>query len=192
MENIKDEYLDLTQYAAKYYNIQQVESLDMFKSLHSLENWKERRNLSVFMELCLCCPYSNATLERFFNYMKVIKTDWGNRSNQRNLTDLLRIKVSGPTLLVFAQEYCSEAIKSWNNTERRLNTNKKRKVYKKRVSKVKSCKMSNEFIDNLVSSSSDENSEEENELTYVLSFACKYNSFYKRCMYLCLIVTVLL
>ena len=63
-----------------------------------------------FIKLCFCIPFSNAKVERFFNFMKIIKTDWRSRLGAKNLTSLIRIKVEGPNLDQFAQKYCSQSV----------------------------------------------------------------------------------
>ena len=66
-----------------------------------------------FIKLCFCIPFSNAKVERFFNFMKIIKTDWRSRLGAKNLTSLIRIKVEGPNLDQFAQKYCSKSVVYW-------------------------------------------------------------------------------
>ena len=77
--------------------------------------------------LCMCSPCSNAALERFFSYMRVVKTDWRNRLNEENLTHLLRIKVAGPPLREFHDTYCDLAVSSWYNDKHRRMGQKQRK-----------------------------------------------------------------
>ena len=70
------------------------------------------RWLSAFLlvELCLCSPYSNATVERLFSQIKVVKIDWRNCLNERNLEDLLRIKISNFSLSEFSKEYADATL----------------------------------------------------------------------------------
>ena len=58
-----------------------------------------------FLKLCFCIPFSNAKVERFFNFMKIIKTDWRNQFGAKNLTSLIRIKTEGPNSDQFAQKF---------------------------------------------------------------------------------------
>ena len=58
--------------------------------------------------------------------------DWRNRLNESNLTDLLRIKVTGPNLKEFNKKFCDVAITVWNDAKRRRPNQTKRKVYKER------------------------------------------------------------
>ena len=59
----------------------------------------------------------------------VVKTDWRNRLNERNLTDLMRIKVTGPTLHVFRERFGELAVDLWNSEKSRRKTQGKRKQY---------------------------------------------------------------
>ena len=63
------------------------------------------KNILLLTELCLCTPYSHATIEDLFSYMKVVETDWQNRLNDESLESILRIKVSGPSMSLFHDEY---------------------------------------------------------------------------------------
>ena len=58
-----------------------------------------------------------------------VKTDWRNRLNERNLTDLMRIKVTGPTLPVFRECFGELAVDLWNNDKARRTTQRKRNQY---------------------------------------------------------------
>ena len=49
--------------------------------------------------------------------------------NERNLTDLMRIKVTGPTLHVFRERFGELAVDLWNSEKSRRKTQGKRKQY---------------------------------------------------------------
>ena len=67
--------------------------------------------------------------------MRVVKTDWRNSLSEKNLTSLLRMKVTGPSLKEFVEDYCDKAVTNWyNDKDRRINQ-KPRKKYRKRKSK---------------------------------------------------------
>ena len=63
-----------------------------------------------FIKLCFCILFSNPKVERFFNFMKIIKTDWRSRLGAKKLTLLTSIKVEGLNLDQFAQKYCSKSV----------------------------------------------------------------------------------
>ena len=101
---------------------------------------KEKRDwcyILTIIELCVCTPCSNAELERFLSQMRVVKTDWRNRLSQVNLIYLFRIKVGGPSLKLFHDNYCHLAIDLWFNKKERRLGQKRCKNYRKRKSKKK-------------------------------------------------------
>lgn len=89
----------------------------------------EAKELWSVIELCLCCPYGNAVCESFISYLRVVKTDWRNRLNESNLSDLLRIKVTGPTPTAFHDTFSDLAIELWSDAKRRRPNQGKRKQY---------------------------------------------------------------
>ena len=112
-------------------------------------------NISVLIELCLSAPYANAILERFFNYMKIVKTDWRSKLNAKNLECLLRIRVEGPELNVFVEKYCSQAVDIWwGEKQRRLIQGER--SYMARRKNSKRAKFNNKFIEEFLASSSSE------------------------------------
>ena len=58
-----------------------------------------------FIKLCFCIPFSNAKVERFFNFMKIIKTDWASQFGAKNLTSLFRIRTEGPNSDQFTEKF---------------------------------------------------------------------------------------
>ena len=86
----------------------------------------------LIAEICLCAPYSNASIEGFFSQMRVVKTDWRNKLNEKNLPSLLYIKTEGPALQDFHDNFCASAVNIWFNDKERLLNQGKRKKYKKR------------------------------------------------------------
>ena len=71
------------------------------------------------IEICMCAPCSNATLERFFSQLHVIKSVWRSRLSEENLTHLLPIKVTGPSLEIFHNDYCNITGGKWYNNKNR-------------------------------------------------------------------------
>ena len=51
----------------------------------SLKDSGRFNRIFILIELSLSAPYANAIVERFFNYMKLVKTDWRSRLNAMNL-----------------------------------------------------------------------------------------------------------
>ena len=109
----------------------------------------------MVIKLCLCAPYADAIVERFFNYMKIVKTDRRSELNAKNLESLLCIRVEEPDLGVFEKEYCSFAVDMWwdENTQQ---LNQVKQSYYERKGKANRTKFTNEFIEDILASSSEE------------------------------------
>ena len=69
--------------------------------------------------------------------MRIVKTDWRNSLFESNLTLLVRIKVSGPTLKAFVDKYCANTVNNWyHGKDRRINQKPRKKYRKRRASKT--------------------------------------------------------
>ena len=90
----------------------------LWQHLFKVKKTKDWGNIFTVIELCMCTPCSKAALERFFSQMRIVKTDWRNCLLDVNLTRLLRIKVAGPLLKSFHDNYCHLAINLWFNAKR--------------------------------------------------------------------------
>ena len=75
--------------------------------------------------------------ERFFNYLKIVKTDWRSRLNERNIESLQRIKVEGPGLKEFAEKMGANPVTSCLESKEQHTTQGKHKNYKYRKTKQK-------------------------------------------------------
>ena len=86
----------------------QFSDMDVFKDINveSTELWhkvlllcKDKSEwcgvcqLALVIEICLCTPCSNAMLERFFNHLKVVKTDQRVSLSSSSLNSILHIKL---------------------------------------------------------------------------------------------------
>ena len=92
--NLEDSYIDVVKCANQYFNITEVEPLDIWTKLKQLKSKEESySSILLVVELCLCAPYSTAHLERFFNHMKCVKSDIRSSLTQLNLSSLLKIKM---------------------------------------------------------------------------------------------------
>ena len=131
IETIIDEYISLVMYAMKNYNHLIYTPLKMWQLLNPFKNERGWNNIFLIAELCFCAPCSNASLERFFSQMRIVKTDWRNSLSESNLTSLLQIKLSGPTLKVFVDKYCAKAVSNWYHDKDRQINQKPRKKYRK-------------------------------------------------------------
>ena len=75
-EILKNEFIKLTTNTTKYYNIEIIPQTEMWRKIKGGEFANNYKNILLLIELCLCTPYSNATIERFFSYMKAVKNNW--------------------------------------------------------------------------------------------------------------------
>ena len=111
-----------------------------YKPWQFLFPMKERRdwcNTFLIIEFCICTPYSNVELKRFFSQMWAVKTDWCNCLSNVNLTCLFRIKVADLSLKLIHDNYCHLAIDLWFNEKERQLGQKQCKKYGKRKSTKK-------------------------------------------------------
>ena len=76
----------------------------------------------------------NVSLERFSSQMRIVKTDLRNVLSEANLTSLRQVKVSGPSLKVFLEQYCLKAGKPWYNDNCGLNQKPRKKYGKRKAS----------------------------------------------------------
>ena len=93
----------------------------------------------LLVELCLCAPYSNAQLERFFNHLKYVKSGVRCSLTQSSLNSLLFIKMLSDDISItrFNEALSARCVEYWyKNKDRRLHQSK-RKAYKQRAGKQK-------------------------------------------------------
>ena len=136
---LETQYLSLMKYVLECMGNAVSNVMDPITMWQTLKKIKGESFPEIFLviEICLCSPFSNATLERFFSHMGVMKTDWRNRLNEQSLEDNLRIHVAGPDLTKFSETYVAKAVKAWYNDRPRRVHQKKRKKYKQRATSKK-------------------------------------------------------
>ena len=158
---LEEEYLQLIKFTNQHYKVEAFPPHQLLRQLFVTQKMQFNNIFRIF-ELCLCAPISNAKVERFFNYMKIIKTDWRNRLNEENLEALLRIKVGGPDLQGFVNSYCEDAVNLWWNQKQRRVDHKGKRKYKKRSTKItKRPRFSNEYLDEYLGTGSTSEDEDE-------------------------------
>jgi len=82
-----------------------VENMQLCEIMASLTDSQKLLfpNVVFLLEVAIICPISNATVERLFSYMKLVKTKLRNQMGDSTLDKLLRIKTEGPESLNDAQ-----------------------------------------------------------------------------------------
>ena len=93
-------------------------------------HWK---GAMLLIEICLCAPVSNASLERLFSQMNIVKSNTRNRLKNDALNAVLRIKISDISINEFHETYMQRCANFWYNRKSRRSNQPKRKTYKKRV-----------------------------------------------------------
>ena len=71
----------------------------------------------LIIEICLCAPFSNASLERLFSKMNLIKTTLCNSLTNDSLNSILRINISGLSPQSFHDEHLEKCVNYWFNTK---------------------------------------------------------------------------
>ena len=90
---------------------------------------------ALIIEICFCAPFSNASLERLFRKMSLIKTTLHNHLTNDSLNSILRILISGLPLQIFHDEHLEKCVNYWFNSKNRYLSQRELKLYKKRESK---------------------------------------------------------
>ena len=151
--DVSDSFFAIVRYAVRYFNVQNVNPIDFWSKILSLkEEHTDWKPASLLIEICLCAPFSNAILERFFSQMNLIKTTLRNRLTNESLNSLLRIRISGISLNGFHNNYLQRCVAYWFNNKNRRVTLRKRKLYQKRENQRK--RLPNFSITDLSSDSS--------------------------------------
>lgn len=130
---LKKEYINIIIYSPNHLNI--LVSDPFWKVLYDRRNTQTWNEEFLLLELNLCVPYSNATLERFFSQIHLVKTDWWNGLNEENLTHLRWVKVDGPKIEELHANLRSKAVTLWYNDWSRRMHQPQQKAYKNREMK---------------------------------------------------------
>ena len=134
---MKNSFLAIVRYGLKYFNMVSVDRLEFSGKILSLEDEHPHWRLALLVvEICICAPYSRATLERPFSQMNLIKTLLRNRLNNTSLNAILRIRISGTSLQQFHDNFVDICVNRWYNSANRRPNQCKRKKYSKRKSQT--------------------------------------------------------
>ena len=79
-EVVLNGFTDIVHYAIQYFSLPTANSIELWRKIlilgKSKPNWK---GISLIVEICLCAPFLNTSLERFFSHMNIVKTETRNR-----------------------------------------------------------------------------------------------------------------
>ena len=70
-------YVDIICYVHQYFAVDKIKPKNLWSKI-CLENNNKKESwhdIILLVELCLCTPFSNATLERNFSHLKLVKTE---------------------------------------------------------------------------------------------------------------------
>ena len=125
-DDVTESFCAVTRYSSRYFNTSNVKPIEFWSKillLHEENNsWKATL---LLVELCLCAPFSNASLERLFNHMNIVK----NRLSNESLNSTLRIRVSGISVATFHTTYLKKFVHCWYNAKNRRLHQRKGKAY---------------------------------------------------------------
>ena len=136
-QKIKEGYLQIVRYATTFVSVHLTAPLKLWQNVFRLssgdndkDDWKP---VLLIVKLVIYVPQSNAALERFFNQLNYIKTNTRASQSSSSLNSLLHVKVTGPALQEYHNEYVEKVVKFWYNANNQIKQNKrKRKKYKQR------------------------------------------------------------
>ena len=102
-DDVLSSFLAVLRYDAhQCFNTSNINPIEFWSKILSLADefffWKPT---ILIIEVCLCAPFSNASLERLFSQMNLIKTAPHNRLTNNSLNSILRVNISGLSLQSF-------------------------------------------------------------------------------------------
>ena len=134
-DDVLSSFLAVLRYAHRYFNTSNINPIEFWSQILSLADehifWKPT---TLIIEICLCAPFSNASLKRLFSQMNLIKATPCNHLTNNSLNSILRIN-SGLSLQSFHDEHLEKCVNYWFNTNNRCLSQRKRKLYKKHEGK---------------------------------------------------------
>ena len=94
-DKITESFLSIVRYCIKHFKLINVDVPGFWSKIFKHQDEKPQwRPALLIIKICLCAPTSNASLERLFNQMNLVKSAVCNHLKNSTLNALLRIKVS--------------------------------------------------------------------------------------------------
>ena len=101
-ESLQSGYADIIRYAHRYIAVDKMKLMNLWSKIcpgnKEKESWYD---IILVVELCLCNPFSNAALERFFSHLKAVKTEIRSRISSESLNSVMRICMKGLSITKF-------------------------------------------------------------------------------------------
>ena len=92
-----------------YFAVDKIKPMNLWSKIclgnKEKQSWHD---IILLVELCLCTPFSNATLERFFSHLKVVKTEIRSRLSSESLNSVIRIRMKGLSITEFQENYSND------------------------------------------------------------------------------------
>ena len=122
-------FLAITGYAYRYFEIPNITPIKFWsKMLHSNKDKTAWKAALFVAGLCFCTPISNATLERLFNHMNLVKTNIQNRLSNDSLNSILQIRLNGISMQTFHNVQFNKCVHYWYDTKNRRLQQKQNKT----------------------------------------------------------------
>lgn len=118
---ILTEWFDMTTYVSTYVPRRGKRYQEIWEQLFLCSRASKWQNVLALIRILFALPISNAAVERMFNRMKRVKSDWRCALGERRLENLLRLS-EGPPLTNFSVR---PAVCSWLSAKHRRPTAKK-------------------------------------------------------------------
>ena len=121
-DGVIDGYVEVVRFCQRYLDYENSNQVELWhKVLLQCKDKPEWHGIGLVIEICLCTPCSNATLERFFNQLKIVKTDQRTALSSSSLNSILRIKLRQIPLKTFHDEFADKVGSHWyNEKDRRI------------------------------------------------------------------------
>ena len=132
-EAILNGFVDIVHYANQYLSLPNANLINLWgKILIRGKNKPNCKGINLIIKICLCAPFSNASLERFSSHMNMVKTETRNRLSQKSLNAILAIRMFGISLAEFNKSYVKDCVSKWYNDKDWRLVQRKHKAYKMR------------------------------------------------------------
>ena len=98
VHDLIEEWHNLIEYTITYLNPSTLSHKRVWYKLFNSSRKSRWSNILHLIELLFCLPISNAAVERLFSLMKRLKTSIRSSLGQTRLSNIIRIKLHGPSL----------------------------------------------------------------------------------------------
>ena len=112
-------YVDIICYVHQYFAVDRIKPKNLWSKI-CLENNNKKESwhdIILLVELCLCTPFSNATFERFFSHLKVVKIEIRLRLSSESLNFIMRIHMKGLLITEWKENYLNDCVDCQYNSK---------------------------------------------------------------------------